>query len=120
MDMDCPSVYYLKFRFYKANVTMEIIIIIAALINFVVLIMFFQLARNVEIIRGVFRSKVPGYWLEEYNKHSHLHREKEALHALQEFIWASINKNKSSYESLKHEYSERFSALGSKFPDYPY
>lgn len=99
---------------------MEIVFLIAALINLVLLFMFVQLVRDVETIRGVFKSKVPKYWLSEYNKHSYLSRDKEALHALQEFIWASIVKDSSSYESLKHEYSERFIELGSKFPDSPY
>lgn len=101
---------------------MEATLIIVAFINFIVLIMFFQLVKDVETIRATFFSKVPQYWLNEYTKHSYLKRDKDALYALQEYIWASMKKNKSekNFEALRAKYEDRIKSLGAEFPDYPF
>lgn len=101
---------------------MEIILLISAFINFIVLIMFFQLVRDTEIIRRTFFNSNPTYWLDQYNKASYLNRDKDALRFLQEYIWASVKKDKSAkrYESLRSQHEKRIIELGSKFPKHPF
>lgn len=101
---------------------MEGILIIVAVIQFLVFVMYFQLVGDVRALRINFASNNPEVWLLRYNKSRYLKRNEEALFNLQEYIWLSINKRKSMkyYEELKERWSSVFITLKSEFPDYPF
>ncbi|WP_316778273.1 hypothetical protein [Pedobacter antarcticus] len=101
---------------------MESFIVIVGIIQFFVLIIFFQIAGNIEALRIRFTSKNPETWLKKYQKSISLRRDSEALYHLQEFVWESLQrkKSKAKYDSLKSEYESAFTSLGAEFPIYPF
>ncbi len=101
---------------------MEIIVAILGFVQLIVLFKFFEMSRDIWKIRNRVGSEDPKFWLNEYNKSMYLGRSSQALFALQEFIWYSIQKNKDkrSYEELKGKYQDELNKLGGEFPIYPF
>jgi len=96
---------------------MEIALFIIGIIQFFVLIMFFQMGGDIRDLKVRFDSKNSKVWLERYYKYKALKRNDEALHSLQEYIWLKLNKNNSNYEELANAWKDKFTMLNAEFPD---
>lgn len=102
---------------------MEIILIIISVVLWLVmLIKFFQLSSNVSEINEKMNPDSPNYWKRQYGKEIALGRSKEALFALQEYLWLRTRKEfyvnrKKVYGELKEKYQDKILELGGVFPD---
>lgn len=101
---------------------MEAAIILVGFVQLIVLFKFFEMSKDIWKIRNKVGSEEPKYWLKEYNKSMYLGRSSEALFALQEFIWYSMQKKKDRkfYDELRTKYQDDLSKLGGEFPFYPH
>jgi hypothetical protein len=100
---------------------LEFLISISVIVSFALTIGFFLMFRNLAFIKYYYYPTTREL-KENCNKSRYLGRDIEALHFLQEFVWASLKKNRSkkNYDSLKLEYNNDFLKFGSEFPLYPY
>jgi hypothetical protein len=101
---------------------MEGLIVLGGFLSFILILLFFELVSHVRHIRQGMFSKNPEYWQKQYNKSLYLGRQDQALFALQEFIWYSMEKkkDKKTYDSLKEKYQPEFKRLGGEFPLFMY
>lgn len=99
----------------------EFLITISVIMSFILTVGFFAMFRNISIIKYHYHPTAKSL-KDNYNKSRYLGRDLEALHYLQEYVWATLKKNKSkkNYESLKLEFNDEFIKFGSQFPQYPY
>lgn len=95
---------------------METALFIIGFVQFVVLIMFFQLTGDIRDLRVKFNSKNPKVWLDRYYKYRCLKRDDEALKSLQEYIWLKLNKSNSNYNELYNTWKDQFHTLNAEFP----
>lgn len=101
---------------------MEGILMLTGLLQIIVLALYFQIAKDVRVLRAKLASQNPDVWHERYIKHHYLNNNKQALESLQEYIWLLINKKRSesNYNKLKEQWEKSFIALNASFPSYPF
>lgn len=101
---------------------MEIALIVAGIIQLVLIILFWKLVGDVEMLKDRFTGKNASTLLDKYKKDKFFKRNESALHHLQEFIWVMLHKSPghASHEALREKWAKEFELMNSTFPDNPY